>query len=47
MKVFRISPWNLFYMQVELGSALENKKQLIRFRVYVESATSAQTDGDG
>ena len=47
MKVFRISPWNLFYMQVELGSALENKKQLIRFRVYVESATSVQTDGDG
>ena len=32
-------------MQVKLVSALENKEQLIRFRVYEKSATSAQADG--
>ena len=47
MKFFRISPWFLFWMQVKLGSALENKEQLLRFRVYRKSETSVQTDGDG
>ena len=47
MTFFRVSPWRLFYMQVKLVSALKNKEQLIRFRVYGKSATSAQTDGDG
>ena len=34
-------------MQAKLVSVLENKEQLIRFRVYGKSATSAQTDSDG
>ena len=34
-------------MQVRLASPLENKEQLIRFRVYGKSATSAQTEEDG
>ena len=47
MKFFRVFPWRLFRMLGKLVSALGNKKQLIRFRVYGKSATSAQTDGDG
>ena len=46
MKIFWVSPWLLFCMQIKLLSILENKEQLIRFRVYGKSATSAQTDGD-
>ena len=34
-------------MQVKLISPLENKAQVIRFRVYGKSVTSAQTDEDG
>lgn len=33
-------------MQVKLVSALENKEQLIRLRVYGKSATTARTDKD-
>ena len=34
-------------MQAKLIFPLENKEQLIRFRVCGKIATSAQTDGDG
>ena len=47
MKFFQASPWRLFYTQVKLVSALGNKEELIGFRVYRKSATSAQTSGDG
>ena len=47
MKFFRVFPWRLFCMQVKLVSALKNEEQLISFRVYEKSATSAQMDGDG
>ena len=46
MKFFWVFPWRLFCMLVKLISSLENKKQLISFRVYGKIATSAQTDGD-
>ena len=45
-EVFRVFPLQLFCMQVKLISPLENKEQLIRFRVCGKSATSAQTEGD-
>ena len=44
---FRVSPWRLFSVQVKLVPALENKEQLISFRMYGKCGTSAQTDGDG
>ena len=46
MKFFQVSPWRLFSMQVKLVSAPDNKEQIIRFRVYRKSETSAQMDGD-
>ena len=39
MTFFRVSPWCLFCRQVELVSALENKEQLICFRVHGKSET--------
>ena len=47
MKFFQVFPWRLFYMQIKLVLALENKEQLIHFRVCGKSTTSAQTEGDG
>ena len=47
MWFFRVFPWRLFFMQVKLVSALENKEQLICFGIYGKSALSAQTDGGG
>ena len=46
MKFFQVSPWRLFSMQVKLVSSPDNKEQIIRFRVYRKSETSAQTDRD-
>ena len=46
--VYMKFPWvflgRLLCMQGKLVSALENKKQLIRFRVYGKSATNEQTE---
>ena len=43
VKFFEVFLWQLLCMQVKLISPLENKEQLIRFRVYGKIATSAQT----
>ena len=42
--VFRVFPWHLFCMQGKLVFPLENKEQVVRFRVYEKTATSAQTN---
>ena len=50
MKFFWFSQWLLFCKQVKLVSALENKKWLIRFRVYdnVQQLNKrTETDNDG
>ena len=50
MTFFRVSPWCLFCMQKKLVSALENKEQLIGFRVYgkVQQVHKwMETDNDG
>ena len=47
MKFFQGFPEQLFCMQVQLISPLENKEQLIRFRLYGKFVTCAQTDGEG